>query len=98
MPQSGSGSQWLSVDPMAEKYRGWSPYCYAKNNALTLVDPDGRRVYYHDERLRLVYNDMASKSLEFRLILQMYSQNDGNTSRSGGTPGRRPSAQESHRG
>ena len=35
-------SVWLSVDPMAEKYPGWSPYNYTLNNPVKYVDPDGR--------------------------------------------------------
>ncbi len=33
---------WLSVDPMADKYPGISPYAYCAWNPLKLVDPDGR--------------------------------------------------------
>jgi RHS repeat-associated protein len=34
-------SIWLSVDNKAEKYPGWSPYAYALNNPINLLDPDG---------------------------------------------------------
>lgn len=33
---------WLSVDPMADKYPGISPYNYCIWNPVKLVDPDGR--------------------------------------------------------
>ena len=33
---------WLSVDPMADKYPGISPYAYCAWNPVKLVDPDGR--------------------------------------------------------
>ena len=32
---------WLSVDPMADKYPGLSPYAYCAWNPIKLVDPDG---------------------------------------------------------
>ena len=34
---------WLSVDPMADKYPGLSPYAYCGWNPVRLVDPDGNR-------------------------------------------------------
>ena len=41
-------TMWLSVDPMADKYPGISPYAYCVWNPVRLVDPDGREVgdYY----------------------------------------------------
>lgn len=35
-------SIWLSVDPLAEKYPGWSPYNYTFQNPVKLTDPDGQ--------------------------------------------------------
>ena len=37
-------SIWLSVDPLADKYPGVSPYVYCGNNPIRLVDPDGRKI------------------------------------------------------
>jgi len=37
-------SRWLSIDPLAEKYPGLSPYNYTANNPVMLVDPDGKWV------------------------------------------------------
>ena len=36
---------WLSVDPLADKYPGLSPYAYCGWNPVKLVDPDGRDWY-----------------------------------------------------
>ena len=32
---------WLSVDPMADKYPGLSPYAYCAWNPIRVVDPNG---------------------------------------------------------
>lgn len=38
-------TMWLSVDPMADKYPGISPYAYCAWNPVKLVDPDGREIW-----------------------------------------------------
>jgi uncharacterized protein RhaS with RHS repeats len=34
-------ARWISVDPLANKYPGWSPYNYTKCNPLVNIDPHG---------------------------------------------------------
>ena len=38
-------TMWLSIDPMADKYPGISPYAYCAWNPVKLVDPDGNDWY-----------------------------------------------------
>lgn len=36
------GIRFTTIDPMAEKYYGVSPYVYCANNPVRFIDPDGR--------------------------------------------------------
>ena len=38
---SSASGRWLTVDPLAEKYYGISPYAFCGNNPVNFVDPDG---------------------------------------------------------
>ena len=42
-------SIWLSVDPMSNKYPSLSPYVYCADNPVRVVDPDGEKIWIHDE-------------------------------------------------
>src|SRR5574344_343828 len=59
-------SIWLSVDPMADKYPGLSPYTYCANNPVKLVDEDGR--FPIDVHTQMVNNALATKSYYFTPI------------------------------
>jgi len=37
-------SNWLSADPLQEKYPGISTYCYTVANPVRLIDPDGKDI------------------------------------------------------
>jgi len=38
---------WKTMDPLAEKYYGMSPYAYCAGNPIYYVDPDGMKVIYN---------------------------------------------------
>ena len=41
-PQIG---RWLQIDPLAERYNSWSSYCYAIDNPIKYLDPNGKEVW-----------------------------------------------------
>jgi len=40
----GALGRWFGIDALAEEYPSISPYVYAMNNPIFLIDPDGMRV------------------------------------------------------
>ena len=69
-------SIWLSVDPMADKYPGVSPYVYCGNNPVRLVDPDGEDIWEVNEETGDV--SWKEESNEHKLyVTNAYGQRTG---------------------
>lgn len=46
LPQPGTSSRFLSIDPLAAKYPSISPYTYVANNPIIAFDPDGKDIWF----------------------------------------------------
>ena len=69
-------TMWLSVDPMADKYPGISPYAYCAWNPVKLVDPDGLapRIYVETKGFGHAF---VSVTINGNLIVYTYGRYAG---------------------
>jgi hypothetical protein len=68
---------WLSVDPLAEKFPGWSPYNYTMQNPINLIDPTGMSAEDPSDPPKYKFQDCNCFSKE--PITPKYSFRIGNT-------------------
>ena len=66
-------TMWLSVDPLADKYPGISPYAYCAWNPVKLIDPDGRDIWEINKEGKIV-NHIKDKNKDAFFMVD----NDGN--------------------
>ncbi|UKB86372.1 hypothetical protein LF887_07100 [Chryseobacterium sp. MEBOG06] len=59
MPDLG---RWGAMDAMSEKYSSWSPYNYAINNPVMVIDPDGNDIQPLTEAQQAFKNYVATMS------------------------------------
>lgn len=69
-----SSARWLSMDPLAEKYYGVSPYVFCNNDPVNFVDPDGRGIYSIDPDGKISKINDDEKVHQLHLV-----DKDGNT-------------------
>ncbi len=55
---------WLSVDPLFEKYAGMSPYNYCAGNPVMMVDEDGRELQLFGDKKNI---DLAVSHLQAKV-------------------------------
>jgi len=74
----------LQVDPLAEKYPGWSPYNYVVANPLRYIDPKGMDVSdWYDENGKFIThiddgNDVVAKTNKSRSEIEKLFKENGN--------------------
>ena len=61
-----TGTRWLSVDPLFEKYVGMTPYGYCAGNPVRLVDVDGMKFTDAAEEMVQKMEEYADKEIAIR--------------------------------
>lgn len=70
-------ARWLSVDPLADKYPGWSPFNYTANNPMRFVDPTGMDWYQHGSTGAVFWQSGSDAVSGYTNIGTNYTQNIG---------------------
>ena len=75
---------WNSVDPLADKYPGNTPYLYCGGNPIMLVDPDGRDWYEAEDGSAVLWKNSNDASISidgatYNNIGENYNHIVGNT-------------------
>ena len=63
-------TMWLSVDPMADKYPGISPYAYCVWNPMRLVDPNVRDIWEIDRKGNVVWKEKSENTIVYAVDSQ----------------------------
>ena len=61
---------WLSQDPLAEKYYGISPYSYAGDCPISIIDPNGRDIYLFGDLIEEAFKQLQD-GMQGRISLSM---------------------------
>ena len=60
--------RWLSVDPLADQFPEESPYSFALNDPVVMIDPDGKRPYRKDHK---TYKDVPLEGTQAKQVFDM---------------------------
>ena len=69
--------RFSTVDPHAEKYYSWSPYHYAANNPIMIIDPNGKD-WYKDEKGNVLWREGNGDIEGYKNIGASYTMDIGN--------------------
>lgn len=58
-------SIFVSVDPLAEQFAGWTPYHYVHQNPINLIDPTGMSAEKGDGGVKEWWNKVSNKVISF---------------------------------
>ena len=53
-----STCRFMTIDPMAEKYPGISPYMYCAGNPIAYIDPDGMQIFVNIDDMIYYYREI----------------------------------------
>jgi hypothetical protein len=74
--------QFISVDPLADKYPGWGPYVYCMNNPVAYWDPNGEDWYQavdenNEELVAVIWKEGSEEIEGYKNIGEEYTQTLG---------------------